>query len=88
MSRLTAKKKAIYLEIIVRRDGGIPCFYCQKDLSNTHWIYEHLNGNSNDLFVENVVLSHQSCNLKKLGNTGDSFNDVITELLVSMEHKT
>ncbi|PBO85599.1 MAG: hypothetical protein COA77_03200 [Thaumarchaeota archaeon] len=68
MSRLTAKKKAIYLQIIIRRDGGFQCFYCRKTLSTTHWVYEHLNGNSDDSFVDNVVLAHQSCNLKKLND--------------------
>lgn len=65
---LTAKRKAIYLQIIIRRDGGFKCFYCKKDLANIVWIYEHLNNNDNHSEIENIVLACQSCNLKKINN--------------------
>lgn len=68
MTNLTAKKKAVYLPTIINRDGGFKCFYCRKDLTGTIWVYEHLDNNPNHSDVENIVLAHQSCNLKKKEN--------------------
>ncbi len=62
---LTAKRKAIYLPQLVNRDGGFKCFYCKKDLVGYIWVYEHLDNNPNHSEVENIVLAHQSCNVKK-----------------------
>jgi len=62
---LTEKQKAIYLPILIRRDGGFICFYCKKNLVNLVWIYEHLNNNPQHNKIENIVLACQSCNLKK-----------------------
>ncbi|AJM91715.1 HNH endonuclease [Nitrosopumilus piranensis] len=64
MSKLTSKKKAVYLQIIISRDG-FKCFYCKQSFVKNNWIYEHLDNNPNHSEVENIVLAHQSCNLKK-----------------------
>lgn len=68
MNNLTAKKKAVYFPLIVRRDGGFKCFYCKKDLSYRVWVYEHLDNNPRHSEIENIVIACQSCNLKKRQN--------------------
>lgn len=56
------------LPFLIERDGGCCCFYCQKKLSITEVNYEHLNGNRSDNRLENIVISCQSCNIKKITN--------------------
>lgn len=68
MGRLTTIKKAVMFPTLIKRDGGFKCFYCKIDLAKVIWIYEHLNNNPNDSFIENIVLSCQSCNVKKRNN--------------------
>lgn len=51
--------------MLLSRDGGFNCMYCKQPLTYDDFIYEHLNGNRNDNRIENVVLAHQSCNIKK-----------------------
>jgi len=68
MSILTVRKKAIYLERLIKRDGGFKCFYCKYDLSKIIWIYEHLDNNPNHSEIENIVLACQSCNIKKIND--------------------
>ncbi len=62
---LTGKMKVKFFQIISQRDGGFKCFYCSKNLLNTHWVYEHLDDNPMHSTVENIVLACQSCNVKK-----------------------
>lgn len=67
MSRLlTSKMKLEYLPLLLHRDGGFRCYYCKKELQINEYIYEHLNNKRNDNRVENLVLSCQSCNIKKI----------------------
>lgn len=64
--QLSQKEKIKILEILVERDGGYWCFYCEKPFnSNKRPIIEHLNSNRNDNRLDNFVLSCQSCNIKK-----------------------
>jgi len=62
---LTQSTKEKYLLTIIQRDGGFNCFYCKEALT-TEYIFEHLNSNRNDNKIENIVLAHQSCNIKKI----------------------
>lgn len=62
---LTGKMKVKFFQIISQRDGGFKCFYCSKNLLNTHWVYEHFDDNPMHSYIENIVLACQSCNVKK-----------------------
>jgi len=65
--RLSYSQKRMYLELLIKRDGGYRCFYCEKKFGKEeHPIFEHLNNNSTDNRLDNLVLSHQSCNIKKI----------------------
>jgi len=63
---LSSRMKSEYLPLLVTRDGGFRCYYCKKDLRLNEYVYEHLNNNRNDNRPENLVLSCQSCNVKKI----------------------
>jgi len=67
---LSQKKKLEILPFLIERDGGFHCFYCEKPLSIETLVYEHLNSKPQDNRFENLVLSCQSCNVKK-GNDFD-----------------
>jgi len=54
------------LPFLIERDGGCCCFYCQRKLGITEVIFEHLNCNRTDNRPENIVISCQSCNVKKI----------------------
>ena len=57
------KKK--YFSILIERDGGFNCFYCDIILDYNSFIYDHLNNDRSDNRIENIVLACQSCNNKK-----------------------
>lgn len=65
---LTVTLKQKYLPLILERDGGYICFYCKQSLDPMNFVYEHLNDNRLDNRLENIVLSHQSCNITKVSN--------------------
>lgn len=65
---LTVTMKQKYLPLILERDGGYICFYCKQALDPMDFVYEHLNGKRLDNRIENIVLAHQSCNVKKVTN--------------------
>jgi hypothetical protein len=69
MKSLTKALKEKYLPILIERDGGFKCFYCKQELSIKKLAYDHLNNNRTDNRHENLVLTHQSCNIKKITNT-------------------
>ena len=69
MDSLTPAKKGKYLPIIIARDGGFRCFYCKQQLSGRHFSFDHLDNNRTHNNVENIVICHQSCNIKKITNT-------------------
>ena len=56
------------LPFLIERDGGCCCFYCRRKLGITKVIYEHLNSKRSDNRPENIVISCQSCNIKKISN--------------------
>ncbi len=65
--RLSYPQKRMYLELLIERDGGYRCFYCKKEFEKGERpIFEHLHENTTDNRPENIVLSHQSCNIKKI----------------------
>jgi len=66
MKSLTKALKEKYLPIIIDRDGGFKCFYCKNELSIKKLAYDHLNNNRTDNRVENLVLCHLACNIKKI----------------------
>ncbi len=69
MSRLTHRRKTEYFQLLVKRDG-YRCFYCTDKFSDTHSAeYDHLNNNTNDSRLENIVFTHHECNNKKKFNT-------------------
>ena len=65
VKHLSQKKKLEMLPFLIERDGGHYCFYCKFPLSIETQVYEHLNSNPQDNRPENLVLSCQSCNVKK-----------------------
>ncbi len=66
MSRgLSHKKKMELLPLLIERDGAC-CLYCKCMLSLDKIIYEHLNNDRSDNRFENLTLSCQSCNIKKI----------------------
>jgi len=62
---LTIRLKQKYLPILLARDGGSKCFYCDGIIGLRNKIFEHLNNNRNDNRIENTVLACQPCNNKK-----------------------
>jgi len=69
MPRLTIGQKRRYIKLIVQRDGGFKCFYCDKQLTQQTGKFEHLNDNWRDSRPDNLVLACQSCNVKKISDT-------------------
>jgi len=64
---LTDSLKRKYLPIIIQRDGGLNCLYCPEILSSDY-VFDHLNNQRQDNRVENIITSHQSCNIEKINN--------------------
>ena len=65
---LSFKRKMEMLPTIIKRDGGNHCFYCKTKLVLHKVIFVHLNNNRNDNRTENIVISCQSCNIKKIND--------------------
>lgn len=66
--QLSQKDKIKIWEQLVERDGGNRCWYCKKPFNGKRPIIEHLNDNRNDNRLDNLVLSCQSCNIKKISD--------------------
>ncbi len=66
MKSLTISLKQKFLPRLIHRDGGFKCFYCNQILSSKRFSFDHLNNNRTDNRLENLVLCHQSCNIKKI----------------------
>jgi len=64
-SNLTIGLKRRYIKLIVQRDGGYKCFYCDRELQPKKDVFDHLNDNRRDNRPDNLVLACQSCNIKK-----------------------
>ena len=62
---LSSALKKKYFQILIIRDGGFKCFYCDTILNYSSFIYDHLNNDRSDNRFENIVLACQSCNNKK-----------------------
>jgi len=65
VKHLSQRQKLMLLPFLIERDGGYCCFYCKYPLSIETQVYDHLNSNPKDNRPENIVLSCQSCNVKK-----------------------
>jgi len=63
--KLSYKTKRDLLSLLILRDDGLFCFFCRTQLTIRNLIYEHLNCDDTDNRPENIVLSCQSCNVKK-----------------------
>lgn len=86
MSRhLSAKQKQEYLPLLLIRDDGFNCLYCKQPLTTKDFIYEHLNDNRKDNRMENIVLAHHSCNIKKATYT--DYKIIASEKLTDNESK-
>ncbi len=64
---LTQSLKQKFLPTLINRDKGLFCFYCKEPLKG-EYIFEHLNSNRHDNRIENIVTSHQKCNIDKIKN--------------------
>lgn len=63
--QLSASKKVEYLPTLYKKQRG-KCLYCKEPFEQLEdAIFEHLNNNRLDNRLENLALSHQSCNIKK-----------------------
>ena len=78
MSRqLSQKEKIKIVEQLVERDGGYRCFYCKKQFSiKDRPIIEHLDNNRKNNLLDNLVLSCQSCNIKKAKDKTGLYSDI------------
>lgn len=65
--QLSQKEKIKICEELVDRDDGYKCFYCKTFFKRIERpVIEHLNNNRSDNKLDNLVLSCQSCNIKKV----------------------
>ena len=84
--KLSLSQKRQLLTFLIERDGGFKCFYCKKSFKDPHdVIYEHLNDDWNDNREDNLILSHQSCNIKKSKQPNREFSNMATEKLEQTE---
>ena len=63
---LTLAQKRQYLTLLIERDNGFKCFYCEQVLTQKTVVFEHLNGKRYDNRLDNLVLACQPCNIKKI----------------------
>jgi len=63
---LTTSLKQKFLPALIQRDG-FKCHYCETALESSY-VYDHLDDNRFHNQIENIVLSCQSCNIKKASN--------------------
>jgi hypothetical protein len=95
--------KMMLLPFLIQRDGGLQCYYCKIKLHLNEVIFEHLNNNRLDNREENLVISCQSCNVKKkhnadlqitakekliLNENGNYLSERITTISESNTHST
>ena len=64
MVRLTHSLKMKFLPQLIQRDS-FKCFYC-KQIMGKKYYFDHLDNNPDHSVVENIVLCHQNCNVKKV----------------------
>lgn len=62
--QLTERQKANWINPLLARDG-YQCFYCKGKFGKNGYVFDHLNDNSQDNRFDNLVLVHQSCNVRK-----------------------
>ncbi len=77
MTQLSQKQKIQIAEQLTERDGGYRCFYCKTPCSmKRRPIIEHLNDKRSDNRLDNLVLSCQSCNIKKAADEDCVYSDI------------
>ena len=75
--QLSQKEKIKICEELVDRDSGYKCFYCKTLFKGKERpIIEHLNDNRLDNRLDNLVLSCQSCNIKKAKDKDCIYDDI------------
>jgi len=62
--QLTVRQKATWIKPLIDRDG-FQCFYCKGEFGKNRYVFDHLNDNPHDNRFDNIVLAHQSCNVRK-----------------------
>lgn len=62
--QLTERQKAKWINPLIDRDS-FQCFYCAGKFGKNSYVFDHLNDNPNDNRFDNLVLAHQSCNVRK-----------------------
>jgi len=62
--QLTERQKATWINPLIDRDE-FQCFYCTGKFGKSGYVFDHLNDNPHDNRFDNIVLAHQSCNVKK-----------------------
>lgn len=62
--QLTERQKANWINPLISRDGH-QCFFCKGEFGKNGYVFDHLNGNPHDNRFDNLVLAHQSCNVRK-----------------------
>ncbi len=82
--QLTERQKAYSINPLIARDGH-KCFYCKGPFGKTGYVFEHLNDNPGDNRFDNLVLSHQSCNVRKASSA--DFQIMAKEKLKENESK-
>ena len=76
--KLSLSQKRQLLTFLIERDGGFKCFYCKKSFKDP-------NDDCNDNREDNLILSHQSCNIKKSKQPNREFSNMATEKLEQTE---
>lgn len=53
------------LPICIRRQNGLNCYQCELPITDSNYIFEHLDDDYDNTVSTNVAIAHQSCNIKK-----------------------
>jgi len=62
--QLTERQKAKWINPLIDREG-LQCFYCKGKFGKNGYVFDHLNDDPHDNRFDNLVLAHQSCNVRK-----------------------
>jgi len=76
---LSLPDKRKIIELLIERDEGFHCFYCKIPLTQKTGKIEHLDNDNEDNRLDNLVLTCQSCNIKKV--TDDKLQEIALEKL-------
>jgi hypothetical protein len=63
---LTPAQRKKFFPELCERDNGLNCWYCKCKLDLNHVVFDHLNDNTQDSRIDNLVLACQSCNVSRI----------------------